>query len=126
MLADNYREFNDFAEPANNSYSYQLMNVPKGPRLHKMNPMVVLMGDRNPLFDSRAGHNLSPYDESAINSVAHEQGAGQNVVYVSGHGGWFTHPTIGVNRDNIYRIKQLMRYQGTEKPASPTDTMLVP
>lgn len=125
MIAEDYKEFSDFAEPANNSYSFLFMNLPKGRRVEKMHVRMALVADRNPLFDSRAvGHRINPYDVG--NSVAHDGGAGQNVVYVSGHGGWFTEPTIGVNRDNIYRAGEMVHYQGTEKPVSKTDTMMVP
>jgi len=127
MLADNYKNFTDFAESSNITYSFQYMNLPKGRKLKDMNIRMVLLADRNPLFDGRsAGHNLNPYDWETTNSLTHEEGAGQNVVYADGRGGWFTQPTIGVNRDNIYRAGQLTRYQGTETPSSPTDTMLVP
>lgn len=126
MLVDDYREFTDFAESANVSYSFQFMNVPKGRRLADMHPRMVIVGDRNPLFDGRAGHRLNPYNERAANSRAHGDGLGQCAVYVSGQGGWFTEPTVGVAGDNIYLAGQLFRYQGTETPVSDTDTMLVP
>lgn len=126
MLADDYRAFDDFAEPANVSYSSMLMNVPKPRRAARMNPRMVLIADRNPLFDQRAGgHRISPYDEVG-NSFTHGEGAGQNAVYIGGQGGWFTEPTIGVDKDDIYRVGDLSRYQGTETPVCPTDTMLVP
>lgn len=47
-------------------------------------------------------------------------------MYVTGHAAWFTHPTIGVDHDNIYRAGKLVRYQGIETPAFATDTLLVP
>jgi hypothetical protein len=125
MVADNYAEFTDFAEPANISYSFQHVNRPHGRRLDTMEHEMVLAGDRNPYLDGQAVHQLSPYDERGANSITHEEGAGQNVIYVNGTDGWFTQPTIGVNQDNIYQAGQLQRYQGTEKPASETDTFLV-
>ncbi len=126
MLADDYRGFTDFAEPANVSYSSQFMNLPRGRRLEDMNPGMVLIGDRNPLGDSRAAHIISPYDESSGNSRSHEDGAGQCAVRVSGSAGWYTQPTIGVDRDNIYRPGDLCRFDGTEVPISPTDNYLLP
>lgn len=126
MLADSYRDFADFAEPANVSYSYQYMNLPRGRRLAEMNGGMVLMSDRNPLSDARAAHVISPYDESSGNSLTHEDGAGQNAVRVDGSGGWYTQPTIGVDRDNIYRPGDLCRFDGTEVPVSPTDNYLLP
>ena len=124
MLAEDYREFTDFPERANVTYSFLFMNLPKGRRMDKMPARMVLGADLNPLFDSRAvGHRINPYDEAG-NSFAHEEGAGQNAVYVGGRGGWFTEATIGVNRDNIYRAGELVHYQGTETPVSDDDTFL--
>ena len=126
MIARDYKRFDDFAEPANVSYSSILMNVPNGRRVEKMDPQMVIAADANFLFDARGGkHRISPYDETS-NSLTHEDGAGQNAVYVSGSGGWFTKPTIGVNRDNIYRAERLSHYTGVERPLSDTDTLLVP
>lgn len=127
MIAEDYRRFNDFAEPANISYSTIFANLPKGRRIEKMDPRMVIAADPNPLFDGRGGgHHLSPYDEAG-NSLAHESGAGQNAVYVTGSGGWYTKPTIGVDQDHIYRAGgKLTHYTGIEKPLSETDTLLVP
>lgn len=130
MRADNYKDFDDFAERANSSYSYLFMNVPKPRRLVDLdesgNGRVALAGDRNPLFDSAAAVRLNPYDETTGNSPTHENGAGQNVVYLNGRAGWFTRPNVGVNEDNIYKAGKLLRYTGTEAPVCPTDTLLVP
>ena len=126
MIADDHGEFDDFAEPANVSYSALLMNAPKGRHVERMHLKMVLVADPNPLFDNRPGrHRISPYDDAG-NSLAHEDGAGQNAVYVDGHGGWFTVPNIGVKRDHIYRAGSLVRYEGTEPPTSETDTLVAP
>ena len=129
MLAENYRQFSDFAEPANNSYSFLFMNLRQAPRLSSMQTtgrrQMVLVADRNPLFDSRGTHRIT-LNRRTLNSITHENGAGQNAIYIHGAGGWFTSPTIGVDRDNIYQAGNLVRYQGTEEPNSPTDTLLVP
>jgi len=127
MLTADHGKFDDFAEPANITYSVQYMNLPQGRQLSRMNIRMGLVADPNPLFDGRgAGQNIGPDDEDKTNSLIHEQGAGQNVLYVDGHAGWYTHPNIGVNKDNIYLAGKLIRYQGTETPISDTDTMLIP
>lgn len=127
MIAQDYKRFDDFAEPANVSYSSIIMNVPQGRRVEKMDPQMVIVADVTPLFDGRGGsHRISPYDEIG-NSLTHEDGAGQNAVHVSGSGGWYTRPTIGVDRDNIYQVgNRRGGYTGRERPLSDTDTMLVP
>jgi hypothetical protein len=126
MIAQDYKRFDDFAEPANISYSTLLANMPQGRKVEKMDPQMVIGADPTPLFDSLGGsHQISPY--RAGNSFAHEDGAGQNAVYVSGAGGWYTRPTIGVDQDNIYQVGNLRGgYTGRERPLSDTDTMLVP
>ncbi len=130
MRAQNLRSFSDFAEPVNNSYSYSFMNLPRPPRLADMqvgpqNGMVIV-ADRSPLISVAGPRPIRPFDEQGINSYAHDNGAGQNAVFASGRGGWFAHPTIGVDRDDIYRAGRLLRYQGTETPTAPTDTFLIP
>lgn len=126
---DNYASFNDFAEPANTTYSYLFNNTPQPIQLSSLqgpNTRIGLAGDHNPFFDARAAGLINPYDQASGNSFVHDNGAGQNVVFVSGCAGWFQRPTVGVDGDNVYRAGQLGRYLGTETPVSPTDTLLVP
>jgi hypothetical protein len=127
---DNYAAFDDFAEPANTSYSYLFNNTPKPIRLSEMNggpdTRIGLAGDHNPFFDAKSAGTMNPYDEASGNSPTHDNGAGQNVVFVSGWAGWFRQPTVGVDNDNVYRAGKLGRYLGTESPVCSTDTLLVP
>lgn len=125
---DDYQQFRDFAERANNSYSFLMLNVEAPPRLQDFQKQgaarMALVADRNPLFDSRAACRVNPYDEATFNSPLHESGAGQNVLYGDGHVAWATTPLVGADRDNIYRCGELARYQGNEQPLSPTDSFL--
>jgi hypothetical protein len=124
MHAEDYSKFTDFVEPANNSFSWMYMNLPKARHKSRIHLRMVLVGDRNPLFDPNAvGHSLSPYAQG--NSLSHKI-SGQNVMYVSGQGGWVDTPRVGVDRDDIYRAGELARYLGTESPTTATDTWLVP
>jgi hypothetical protein len=128
MLADDYRQFTDFAERANNSYSFLFMNWPKGLRLEDMRKGVsrgmVLVADRNPHFAGTPGAVKRALAYRLSNSLQHEDGAGQNAIHVSGSGGWFTSPKIGVDHDDIYKVGGVEQYQGTERPVSETDTFL--
>jgi hypothetical protein len=126
MRADNYAEFDDFAEPANSSYSYGYNNTPRPIKLAEIPTGMGLAGDHNPFFDANAAGTLNPYDEASGNSPAHGNSAGQNVVFVSGWAGWFRQPTVGVDGDNVYRAGKLGRYLGNETPVCPTDTLMVP
>ena len=124
MLAEDYSQFTDFVEPANVSFSFMFTNLPKARHKSRIHLRMVFVGDRNPLFDPQAvGHSLSPYAQG--NSISHKI-SGQNIMYVSGEGGWVDNPRVGVNRDDIYRVGELARYQGTETPTTDTDTWLVP
>lgn len=123
-----YLQFTDFAERANNSYSFLFMNRKDGLKLDQLQAegadRLALAADRNPLFDEQAVYRLNPYDEETFNSPTHEGGAGQNVLYSDGHAGWSTTPLVGADRDNIYRSGQIVRYLGNETPSSPTDSFL--
>ncbi len=127
---DNYAAFQDFAEPANTTYSYLFNNTPRPIQLTTLrsgpDTRIGLAGDHNPFFDPNAAGSINPYDQASGNSFAHDNGAGQNVVFLGGWAGWFRQPTVGVDGDNVYRAGRLGRYLGTEKPVSPTDTLLVP
>jgi len=128
MLADDYRQFTDFAERANNSYSFLFMNWPKGLRPEDMRKgaggKMVLVADRNPHFAGTPGALERAVAVRLGNSLLHENGAGQNAIRVDGSGGWFTSPNIGVDHDDIYKAGGVVQYQGTERPVSETDTFL--
>jgi len=128
MSADDYRQFTDFTERANNSYSFLFMYWPQGLRLEDMRQgpgrAIVLVADRNPHFSDTDDAIRRAADARLSNSLLHENGAGQNAMRVDGSGGWFTSPEIGVNRDDIYKAGGVEHYQGTEQPVSETDTFL--
>jgi len=128
MTADAAQQGQDFTDRRNNSYSFIFMNVPQGLRLEDMQQgpqrRMVLVADRNPHFPTDGMRQ--PVVPPTGNSATHEKGAGQNAIYVDGSGGWFTNPRIGVDADDIYRVGNLDRYQGTEKPNFDTDTFLPP
>lgn len=133
MLADDYSEFSDFADQSNNSYSYIFMNRPRPVKLEDLvrpgAAQMVIVGDRNPLFDARASIYINPFDEASFNSPTHDQGdhgAGQNILYANGQTVWATNPLVGVDKDNIYRSGQRTRYQGNEQPTCATDSFIVP
>jgi hypothetical protein len=93
-----------------------------------MDPRMAMVADRNPLFtDNPVSLAVSnPDGEGFINSPLHENGAGQNVVFMTGETQWFTRPDVGVNGDDIYRSGELMRYVGNETPLFETESFLVP
>jgi hypothetical protein len=126
VISANLKGLQDFPQRCNNSYSFIFMNTPQGPRIEQLPAGMVLMADRNPLLPNTPGPVHMLVQPDAKNSPLHEHGAGQNAVYADGHGGWFTSPTIGVDRDDIYRIGQINFYNGTETPVAATDSFLTP
>lgn len=128
MRTDDYKAFSDFAEPLNCTYSFQYMNVSQGRNIEGMDPRMALVADRNPFFAENALSlvTANAHGEDVINSPLHENGAGQNVLFVTGEARWVTRPDVGVDGDDIYRAGELMRYVGTETPRSETDNFLVP
>jgi hypothetical protein len=84
---------------------------------------VPLLADHNPLFDNKkCSTPLTP--ES--NSLSHDDGAGQNVLYGDGRVHWSETPLVPPSGDNIWQIEGIERYNGTEFQGRPTDAFLVP
>lgn len=130
MLADDYREFTDFTDPSNNSYSFIYMNLPAPVRMENhqtpSSGQIAYAGDRNPLFDTRSASRISPFNDRSFNSPAHDNGAGQNVLSANGQTFWADNPRVGVDKDNIYCSGERTCYEGTEQPSFPTDSFIVP
>lgn len=130
MARDDIQRHHDFPHPTNNSYSFVFLNTPEGRRLAvlKKDPkrQMVLAADRNPHLADDLPARIARRARNLANSPLHDNGAGQNVIYPDGRGGWYTTPNVGVAGDDIYRAGELKDYTGTEKPQSETDTFLVP
>lgn len=124
MVMDNYRKVDDFAEPANVSYSFQNNNTDEQSPMERVAKRLVYIADANPYFSGRMAHVIDPM--ASINSYAHEANAGQNVLTLDGRVGWVSRPTVGVDNDNIYQAGVRRHYVGTELPQSSTDSFLVP
>ena len=125
MTKEIARQSEDFPEPANVSYSFPFMNLPKGLRLDqtRKGPRgMVLAADHSPLRPVPSSSD-GPLADPGGNSPLHEAGAGQNAVYTDGSGGWFKNRRIGVDNDDIYGVGNSQGvYRGTEVPVSDTDS----
>ncbi|MBP7935199.1 MAG: hypothetical protein KA354_11180 [Phycisphaerae bacterium] len=123
------RQSQDFADPANVTYSFLFMNLPSGLRVEearKRSRGLVLAADHSPLRPT-ASSLTGPLADPGGNSPCHEAGAGQNAVYADGGGGFFTDRRIGVDCDDIYGVGSGPGvYLGTEVPVSDTDSFLPP
>ncbi len=119
-------DMTDFPSPQSINYSYQhSLNAPVrrdlGP-LATVAEQMVIFADATPVF---TGGTFHPERAEHAISENHPDG-GQNVLYLDGHVNWATDCRIGVNGDNIWLVEGVSDYTGKEKPASPTDTFLLP
>jgi prepilin-type processing-associated H-X9-DG protein len=123
VLSDDMK---DFPSPQSINYSYQhSLNASvrrnRGPLAMVAGQMVIL-ADATPVF---TGGSFRPERAKRAISENHSDG-GQNVLYLDGHVKWATDCRVGVNGDNIWLAEGVSDYTGKEKPASPTDTFLLP
>jgi hypothetical protein len=110
------------------SYSYQHSMGSAGlclndPSLGCKQDNKVVLGDATPVFAQGRFHPERANDTAVSDNHG---GAGQNVLYMTGHVAWVTSPTVGVDGDNIFLASGVRDYQGNEMPASAADTFLLP
>ena len=115
----------DFPEGAAVGYSYQ-HSIGGGLRLggkrsDQMVSAVPVLADLTPLIDS------GQFDATqlGLNSRNHDRD-GQNVLYLSGYVRWARSAKAGVFDDDIYTVRGVTSYRGTEQPADTEDTFLLP
>ncbi|MGB8226641.1 MAG: hypothetical protein WCE45_07260 [Sedimentisphaerales bacterium] len=123
----------DFPDRRYISYSFKLISEPNKAVLPKS--QIPLMSDTNPIFEnclkdpysfSKPEFNPVKLNEKLlkINSSSH-RGKGQNIMFSDGTVKFTSQRTLGQN-DDIFTVKDLDTYRGTETPSSETDTFLVP
>ncbi len=123
----------DFPDRRYITYSFKLICEPnKAVRPQSAMP---IMADANPIFETRL---QNPNDQTSmqfnpiklskkmltINSISHNR-TGQNVMFSDGMAKFFTERLFNKS-DDIYTVKDLDTYRGTETPACETDVFLVP
>ena len=120
---------NDFPAGKFIGYSYQHTLGPHGLRRSDSALLagavierMAVLADSTPLF---SGGRFCP--EKINGAVSENHGCtGQNVLYLDGHVEWTDRPTVGVQDDNIFLVRGVVVYRGTERPSEPTDTFLLP
>ena len=119
-------DMTDFPSPQSINYSYQYsLNVPvrrDSPKLAAVAGQMAVLADATPVF---TGGSFRPEHAEQAVSENHPDG-GQNVLYLDTHVNWATDCRVGVGGDNIWLAEGVSDYTGREKPASPTDTFLLP
>ena len=94
------------------------------PSLAAVAESMAILADETPAFP-RGPRRVLPQRAETGNSPNHG-GTGQNVLYLDMHVAWVRTPAAGVMGDNIYLVRGVNVYNGTETPAGPTDTFLLP
>lgn len=120
------QDMTDFPSPKFISYSYQhavggnILRLDDPTIAHALEDMAIL-ADQTPVFrDER-------FQPDRLTAVSENHGSrGMSVLYVPGHVRWVEHADVGVEGDNIFLADDLRDYTGTEAPAQPTDSFLLP
>ncbi len=118
---------NDFPSGKYVHYSYQYSLGPGDLAIH--NPALkgsagrmVILADMTPLFRNGQFQPERVHDTTSSN---HDH-RGQNVLYLDMHVNWANTASAGVGDDNIFLVKGVYDYKGTEAPQDPSDTFLMP
>lgn len=122
-------EHRDWTGPRAVSFSYQNQYSPKMLRLEDA-PSMAVLADRNPLYEVPSDHIVfNPETPFNAPSRAH-RGMGQNVLTADGVVSWSIRPVLELQdasgSDNIWTASGIDFYTGTEVPADPFDSMLIP
>lgn len=123
----------DFPDRRYIAYSFKLICEPN--KAVRPESRVPIMADANPIFETclknpnyQASTQFEPVKLSekllTINSINHRR-AGQNVMFSDGTAKFLTERLFDTN-DDIFTVKDLDTYRGTETPTCETDIFLVP
>ena len=115
-------DYDDF--PTRRNLSFDTLNMTGPMPCCATTPDLAYMSDHNPLFVR--GQFDESLDPDEANSPTHGNGAGQNVLFLDGRVEWLTSPVYGPRRDNVWLIRQVRRYTGSEARQEPDDAFLVP
>jgi hypothetical protein len=126
-------QLTDFPDRQYITYSFKLICDPN--KAARPNSRVPLMADANPIFetclknkDCLSKTEFEPVTLSErllrVNSSSHRR-KGQNILFSDGTTNFCTERFFGQN-DDIFTVKDLNIYRGTETPSSETDVFLVP
>jgi hypothetical protein len=118
--ADEPGKLDDFRSPNQMTYSWQVPLAPM--RQTRIHGQFVITADHTPYIQNG---RIKPMNQPAVNSAAHGNNAGQNVLHVDGHAEWQQTPNCGVNHDNIWQAGGITNYNGTERPQDANDSFLV-
>ncbi|NQU76033.1 MAG: hypothetical protein HQ546_06965 [Planctomycetes bacterium] len=88
----------------------------------KVASAMAILADRTPVF---AGGRFNRDQLDCANSSNHSR-RGQAVLFLDMHTAWANCAKVGFDGDNIWLVQGVSNYLGTERPASETDSFLLP
>jgi len=126
-------QLSDFPDRQYITYSFKLICDPN--KAARPNSRTPLMADANPIFETCLKNKnclskteFEPVTLSErllrVNSSSHRR-KGQNILFSDGAANFFTERIFEQN-DDIFTVKNLNIYRGTETPGSEADVFLVP
>jgi hypothetical protein len=119
---------NDF--PTRQHITYSIRICCKEPTV-EMLAQKVLMADLSPLFEALPSDFSQPLDIPVdekllnLNSTNHNY-RGQNLLSGNGSVRFTSKRRIGITRDDIYTLVNVLNYNGTERPSCETDSFIAP
>ncbi len=123
------KNYNDFPDRRYVTYSFRIM-YPERKKGHTASQKV-LMSDVNPLFENLPQNYSKPLNIQlnkallTLNSINHNR-RGQNVLFGDGSVKFVKMRRIGIAADDIFTLKDIRVYQGSEVPSCETDAFLAP
>jgi len=123
------QKHNDFPYREQISYSFRIC-CPK-PAQRVSPSLKALMSDLNTLFEILPRDYSTPLkrklnkDLSTLNSINHNR-RGQNILFDDGCVNFMKKRCIGITEDDPFTLKNILIYNGTERPARETDDFLAP
>ncbi len=121
--------YRDFPDRRYITYSFQIKC--REPKSGKLVYRKVLLADLSPLFEDLPKDFEKPFKLSlgkkllTVNSINHNR-RGQNVLFADGHIEFLRTRQIGVSQDDIFTLRDIDEYQGSEVPSCETDFFLAP
>jgi hypothetical protein len=121
------QRYNDF--PTRQHITYSIRICCKEPTM-EMLAQKVLMADLSPLFEALPDFSQPldiPVDEKLLNlnSINHNW-RGQNILFGNGSVRFTSKRRIGIARDDIYTLMNVLNYNGTERPSCEADSFIAP
>jgi hypothetical protein len=125
LKVSDVESYNDFPRTEQITYSYRIpcqrttkITMFQGP----------IMADRNPVFDSlQAGEFQVRLDERLSTTASRNHSRhGQMVLFAGGQVRFLKTRHVGVPKDDIFTVQNVVEYRGNERPACEKDPFLAP